>query len=249
MSSPPLPTMLTTSRLRASAVGVAIASSIILVVLISSGLLLYTDLSVWPLWSLPLLIMGRAFLQTGLFITAHDAMHGTACPLSPRFNHSLGRLALGLYSLLPYDRMRFKHYEHHAQPATAADPDFCPQAQNNPLLWFVRFILSYQSPWTVVGVTLGFHVWHWIGGVPYSQLLLFWFLPTVLSAYQLFYFGIFVPHREGADGYSDHHRSRSLYIAPFWSFLACYHFGYHWEHHEYPDLPWYYLPRAVVNRG
>ncbi|NJL02454.1 MAG: hypothetical protein HC910_18560 [Spirulinaceae cyanobacterium SM2_1_0] len=109
-------------------------------------------------------------------------------------------------------------------------------------------MLSYQNKWTILGVTASFHAWHVLGGVPYSKLLLFWFLPTVLSAYQLFYFGIFLPHRETEAGYRDRHRSRSLYIAPFWSFLACYHFGYHWEHHEYPDLPWYQLPTSVASR-
>ncbi len=247
LSSPPSESP-ASPPLRASWLGVAIAGSIITAVLVSSGVLLYTDLSVWPLWSLPAIAISRAFLQTGLFITAHDAMHGTACPASPRLNHTIGRLALGLYSLLPYDRMRFKHYEHHAQPASDDDPDFCASAQNNPLLWFVRFMLSYQNKWTIIGVTLSFHAWHWLGGVPYANLLLFWFLPTVVSAYQLFYFGIFLPHREDEAGYSDRHRSRSLYVAPFWSFLACYHFGYHWEHHEYPNLPWYHLPTAVEPR-
>ncbi|WP_208766779.1 fatty acid desaturase [Nostoc flagelliforme] len=24
--------------------------------------------------------------------------------------------------------------------------------------------------------------------------------------------------------------------------MSCYHFGYHQEHHEYPDVPWWKLP-------
>jgi len=36
-------------------------------------------------------------------------------------------------------------------------------------------------------------------------------------------------------------RARSLDVHPALSFLACYHFGYHFEHHARPDLPWWTL--------
>jgi hypothetical protein len=38
--------------------------------------------------------------------------------------------------------------------------------------------------------------------------------------------------------------AKSSNYSTFWSFIACYHFDYHWEHHEYPYLPWYSLPIA-----
>nr|MBA2748547.1 fatty acid desaturase [Tatlockia sp.] len=32
---------------------------------------------------------------------------------------------------------------------------------------------------------------------------------------------------------------------PTWlSFITCYHFGYHYEHHEHPDVPWWGLPKV-----
>jgi beta-carotene ketolase (CrtW type) len=73
-----------------------------------------------------------------------------------------------------------------------------------------------------------------------ANLALFWFLPIVLSSLQLFFFGTYLPHRSETAG-GTHHAVSSNY--PFViSLLTCYHFGYHWEHHEYPNLPWYSLP-------
>ncbi len=72
------------------------------------------------------------------------------------------------------------------------------------------------------------------------SLLLFWFLPIVLSSMQLFLFGTYLPHRS-EDSENSHHAVSSNYPLIL-SFLTCYHFGYHWEHHEYPHLPWYKLP-------
>jgi beta-carotene/zeaxanthin 4-ketolase len=59
---------------------------------------------------------------------------------------------------------------------------------------------------------------------------------------QLFYFGTFLTHREPTEGYTNPHRTTSNHFSHFWSFITCYHFGYHKEHHEYPQLPWWKLP-------
>ena len=45
-----------------------------------------------------------------------------------------------------------------------------------------------------------------------------------------------------ADCYRDRHQAKTIDYSVFWSFITCYHFGYHWEHHQYPYLPWYKLP-------
>jgi fatty acid desaturase len=51
-------------------------------------------------------------------------------------------------------------------------------------------------------------------------------------------------HRQTEEGYSDRHRAKSINYSVIWSFITCYHFSYHWEHHQYPHLPWYKLPLA-----
>jgi beta-carotene/zeaxanthin 4-ketolase len=81
----------------------------------------------------------------------------------------------------------------------------------------------------------GFHV-------SITNLFWFWVLPILLSTMQLFFFGTYLPHR--ADNAENSHHAISSNYPLIWSFLTCYHFGYHWEHHEYPLLPWYKLPSA-----
>ena len=53
----------------------------------------------------------------------------------------------------------------------------------------------------------------------------------VLSSLQLFIFGIFLPHRKRDPGLKDESCTRSIHLPVFWSFITCYHFGYHQEHH------------------
>jgi beta-carotene ketolase (CrtW type) len=71
---------------------------------------------------------------------------------------------------------------------------------------------------------------------------IFWVLPLVLSSLQLFLFGTYLPHRGGDAGPSGRHAVRSLGYPHLLSLLACYHFGYHAEHHAHPAVPWFRLP-------
>jgi len=80
-----------------------------------------------------------------------------------------------------------------------------------------------------------------IGLEPVS-VVLFWAVPAILSAVQLFYFGTYRPHRIEVGNFADEHRARSTQWGPVYSFLTCYHFGYHLEHHRYPWVPWWGLP-------
>jgi beta-carotene/zeaxanthin 4-ketolase len=195
-------------------------------------------------------ILGRTMLQTGLFITAHDAMHGTVCPAHPAVNRRIGRVALGLYAFLTYDACRLRHQAHHHHPAQAADPDFDLSQQLGP--WFWRFMHNYlaagQGERILGGIVTVFGVAGMLVPTIVPRLFCFWLLPLVLSLGQLFYFGIYWPHKEPAGGWSDRHRSSSLNVPNWLSFLLCYHFSYHWEHHEYPHLPWYYLPKIRSRR-
>ncbi|WP_310485476.1 fatty acid desaturase [Chamaesiphon sp. VAR_48_metabat_403] len=90
------------------------------------------------------------------------------------------------------------------------------------------------------GIGVIFHGLHLIFHVSVANLFVFWILPIVLSSMQLFFFGTYLPHRSGSFE-NPHHAISSNYPLVL-SFLTCYHFGYHWEHHEYPGVPWYGLP-------
>ena len=64
----------------------------------------------------PVMVVVICWLNVGLFIIAHDAMHGSLAPGSPKLNLAFGRVALRLYAGFSFDRLRMKHFEHHRRP-------------------------------------------------------------------------------------------------------------------------------------
>jgi beta-carotene ketolase (CrtW type) len=190
----------------------------------------------------PLAMAWMTFLSTGLFITAHDAMHGTVAPGRKRLNDAVGALAVALYALFSYRKLQGKHHEHHAHPGEAGeDPDFHDGDHPGFWRWYLHFVFGYVGLLQIIGMAVAFNVLSHLIGIPEPNLLLFWVAPALLSTLQLFYFGTYLPHREPhADG--DPHNARSNAYPPWLSFLTCYHFGYHREHHEHPGVPWWRLP-------
>jgi beta-carotene/zeaxanthin 4-ketolase len=227
-----------------------LVASIILVLWFGSLIFLgFMDIApLAPLWVLPI-VAGRTFLQTGLFIVAHDAIHEAVFPGDRQLNHRIGKLALILYALLPYRKLLLNHWQHHRQPGQAGDPDFHDGAHCNILAWYLKFMKEYldfrQGIVLFFGMGIIFHSLHFVFHIPIANLILFWVLPIVLSSMQLFIFGTYFPHR-ASNTKNAHHATSSNYH-PILSFLTCYHFGYHWEHHEYPSLPWYRLPSVRQN--
>lgn len=193
-------------------------------------------------WLLAVLL--RTLLQTGLFIVGHDAMHRSVAPASERLNDRLGRVALALYACLPYTLCRRNHLLHHRSPGGSRDPDFHAPHQPGVVGWFVRFLGGYLS---LTSLTVLVSLW---GGAALAAGALhghglqvvfsFCTLPLALSALQLFLFGTYLPHRGRAMA-SPHGAITLAWPEPL-SLLACYHFGYHVEHHSHPSLPWFELP-------
>lgn len=188
-------------------------------------------------------ILVETFAYTGLFITAHDGMHGLVAPRHPRLNHVIGALALSLFGAMPYGRLREAHERHHRVPSTAEDPDYHESA-GGMLRWFLGFVREHATVRQFVVLGLVFNVLHHGFGFGLVRLWLFWILPQLSSALQLFFFGTWLPHREGAFEGHGPTKTRSLAYPAWLSFLACYHFGYHYEHHAWPFVPWWRLPRA-----
>lgn len=194
----------------------------------------------------------QTFLYTGLFITAHDAMHGVVFPLNLKINNLIGSLSLFLYGLFFYKELLKKHWLHHHHPASELDPDFHNNKYKNFFAWYFYFMKRYWSWTRLIGLVVVFKFVHYALHIPENNLTLFWVIPSLLSSLQLFYFGTFLPHREPKEGYTNSHRAKTYPLPFFWSFITCYHFGYHQEHHEYPHIPWWRLPeiyRSVLRQA
>lgn len=209
---------------------------------LSLSILLGLDVAHTNVTLVPVCILCQTFLYTGLFITAHDAMHGTVCPTHPRINNIIGIIAVGLYALFSYHKLLEKHWEHHRTPASDMDPDFHDGQHSGFLAWYVRFMKTYLNWKQVIGMAIVFQVMEYGLKIASLSLILFWVVPALFSTLQLFYFGTYLPHRMPAGGYNNPHYAQSNAYSTFCSFITCYHFGYHWEHHEYPYIPWWQLP-------
>jgi beta-carotene ketolase (CrtW type) len=237
-----LQTLDTDPRLQ-TAVGLALALALM-------GALIASE--VWALgffrfegggWLLaPGLVALLSWLFVGLFIVAHDCMHGALAPRLPGLERPLGHLCVWLYAALDYDALRAAHRLHHALPGTSADPDFAPSASRTAFWpWYLRFLRRYVSVRQLIGLTAVFHVSVMLGA-PIAHLIVFWFLPAILSSLQLFLFGTYLPHRPSQRPFLDDHRARSSAYPAWLSLLTCFHFGLHHEHHLHPATPWWRLP-------
>lgn len=186
-------------------------------------------------WANPLvyvLIFVQMHLFTGLFITAHDAMHGTISS-NKTLNNLIGSLSVFLYAGFFYRNLYKKHHLHHSEVHTELDPDYSP---NGFFKWYFHFMMNYLTVIQVVIMALAFNVLKiWFDQ---SNLLLFWVLPSLLSTLQLFYFGTYSPHKGEHD---NKFCASTLKKNHFMAFVTCYFFGYHLEHHQKPYLPWWQL--------
>lgn len=193
----------------------------------------------------PLLVAAQTWLSVGLFIVAHDAMHGSLAPGWGRTNRAVGRLALALYAGFWFDRMAPKHHAHHARPGTADDPDFLDFEPQGFWRWYWSFFRRYFGLRELAVLSAAVAAYVVLLRAPFANLLVFWALPAIASSLQLFAFGTYLPHRRGADGFADAHQARSLGYGRLASLLSCFHFGgRHHTHHLKPHLPWWRLPAA-----
>jgi beta-carotene ketolase (CrtW type) len=182
-------------------------------------------------------ILLQTWLFTGLFITGHDAMHGTVSRFK-WLNNSIGFIVTLMYAGMWYPTLIKQHRKHHLYPATADDPDFCVKSQNFFVWWF-----SFMKAYLTIGQLIFMAVLFNIGLLFFNevQLLLLWVLPAIASTFQLFYFGTYQPHRQPHTESMLPHKARSQSKNHLRAFLSCYFFGYHYEHHESPGKPWWKL--------
>lgn len=192
----------------------------------------------------PLVFVSTQISFVGLFILAHDSIHGSLLPGFPRLNRLWGQLALFLYAGFDYGRLREAHHLHHLAPATQLDPDFHSPGQVGFWKWAGQFLRRHLDLTRVALFELvaGSFLLFGLEVAPLN-LLFGWVLPSILSALQLFYFGTYLPHREPRGGYNAL-RAQTNQGGWLWSLLTCLHFGHHEAHHLMPWVPWWRLPEA-----
>ncbi|MBS2021730.1 MAG: fatty acid desaturase [Deltaproteobacteria bacterium] len=185
------------------------------------------------------------FAFTGLFILAHEAIHGTLVPGRPRLGHALGRLAAFAYAFMDYGRLRARHAQHHAAPQSPDDPDAHASGRFLPHLF--AFALRYLRWWQVALLVL---VGNRVGQAGHTFAMLFaYVLPVVCSTLVVFSLGIFLVHhpRLAQRGLADaRHRTVAIDPGLLPSLLSILFFNYHWLHHEHPHLTWLSLGRLRV---
>lgn len=194
-------------------------------------------------WAVPLLVLVQAWVCTGLFIIAHDAMHGSFAPGRPRLNTAAGTVALAVYACLNFRNLRTAHFLHHKHAGLEGDPDFHPGRPRAFVPWLLRFFAGYYTHTQLAWLTLVAILYMGLGGAWIGNIVVFWAFPALLAMLQLFYFGTYLPHRHRDEPFPDRHRARSNGMGRAAALFSCYNFGaYHHEHHLWPDTPWWGLP-------
>lgn len=224
--------------------GIFTAITIIAAWAVSIILLMNVNVQETNIIALVAAVLWQTFCYTGLFITAHDAMHGTVTPYNIKLNHFIGSLCLFLYGGLSYKTLLKKHVSHHKYPATLNDPDFHDGEHKNLIAWYFHFMKGYWSWKQILIITVVYNSLSYLLHVSQVNLNLFWTIPSLLSSLQLFYFGTFEPHSEPSTGYTTEDHTRTISRPAWLSFITCYHFGYHEEHHQYPNVPWWQLAKV-----
>jgi beta-carotene ketolase (CrtW type) len=230
-----------------------LVSATVLLLLWSAALitgLFYWDISARSVPATIALFLAQTYLYTGIFITAHDAMHLVVVPHHPRLNHFIGWLCVQLFAIFDYDLLVKAHWEHHKHTGQPhKDPDFHDGEHTGPVAWYFTFLLRNMQPVRQLGGMACFFWGLLLWGVPLENLLLLWTFPSLLSSVQLFYFGTYLVHRRKEDvggseisGFADKHNSRTLDLPAWVHLLLCYNFGLHHEHHLVPYAPWWKLP-------
>ncbi len=78
--------------------GILVAFTIIGLWAVSLAFLMSLDLTKIPTLVVCLAMLWQTFLYTGLFITAHDAMHGVVFPHNHKINNLVGSIAVFFYT-------------------------------------------------------------------------------------------------------------------------------------------------------
>ncbi len=204
----------------------------------------FFDLAAQPSWLAVPIIAALCWLYVGLFIIAHDCMHGSLAPGHRLLNWWTGQICVWLYAGFSYSELLRNHMLHHRNSGTEDDPDFGHPQPAGFLGWYRQFMGEYLNWRMMAFMAVQSAIYILVLDASLANILVFWVAPAVLSSVQLFYFGTYLPHRPEPDGFDDRHNARSNDYPAWLSLVTCFHFGYHHEHHLRPGEPWWRLPKV-----
>jgi beta-carotene ketolase (CrtW type) len=140
-----------------------------------------------------------------------------------------------------------KHWLHHNHTGIVNDdPDYHNGRSIGFFSWYFQFMCEYISIQQMSKMTLWVSILQFKFSVPLCNLVIYMLICGLCSSLRLFYFGTYIPHRPTTiDGKLEEimpwEKSGSSNANRLISFLSCYHFDYHWEHHRWPYAPWWDL--------
>ncbi len=216
-------------------------------------------------------VPSTAVLVMGILVTAvslnsfpllmHEGMHGVLFP-SRRWNWIVSVL-LGSTFLMSFTSYRVMHIRHHRYLGDPRDPDdYHNYSRSRPLVWFLHFVrltfgpLLYlflipvlalrhgsvtQRKFICVEYAILFSIYSLLlRAFPARELFLVWLAPLLLVGMFTAIRG-FTQHgiTEASDPYL---ASRTMLPNPAIAFFLL-HENYHLEHHLFPEIPSYHLPR------
>ena len=136
----------------------------------------------WPAVAVgPLIILTQSWLGAGMFIIAHDAMHGSLAPGRPRLNAAVGQVCVGAYAAFSYRKLNGSHHQHHRAPGGPDDPDFHAARPEAYVPWFYGFIVRYFG-WREFAVVTAVLIAYLLIGAHVANLILFWAIPAMTRA-------------------------------------------------------------------
>jgi fatty acid desaturase len=205
-------------------------------------------------------LIGGLALST-LSVLAHESAHNLFTR-HPKIDRRIG-LFCGLPILFSAGAYRIVHPIHHAKLRTPEDPDdFETTAVRFKLLPLVYILTSLigvylylfympiqgyrrgsrqQRPGILLecGVIVAMHVLAWII-FPARLMVEAWLLPLLVAG-QIANIRAIAEHGLTTNG-NEMTDTRTVATHPVLSFLMC-NINYHIEHHLYPGVPWYNLPK------
>lgn len=206
--------------------------------------------------------MGLTMLALNAFVLLmHEGMHG-ALFRNPKGNRAVS-VFLGATFLMSFSGYRVLHARHHNYLGDERDPDDYHNYASHPVLvWCLHFVrllvgsLLYLFLIPVLSLKYGTRVERrrilseyalllvlysiLLRVVPFSHLLVAWLVPLLMTGTLIAVRG-FSQHgiTDATDPYL---ASRTMLPHPLVGFFLL-HENYHLEHHLFPEIPSYHLPR------